>query len=72
MLDFTLTDEQRNIRDMAHDFAEKEIRPVAWEYDRDAHLAEGDHRQGLGSRPDELPAPRASTAARAPPPSTAS
>ena len=36
MLDFTLTDEQRNIRDMAHDFAENEIRPVAWEYDRDA------------------------------------
>src|SRR3954469_19160268 len=35
MLDFTLTDEQRNIRDMAHDFAEKEIRPVAWDYDRD-------------------------------------
>jgi acyl-CoA dehydrogenase len=36
MLDFTLTEEQRNIRDMAHDFAQKEIRPVAWEYDRDA------------------------------------
>ena len=36
MVDFTLTDEQRNIRDMAHDFAEKEIRPVAWEYDSDA------------------------------------
>jgi acyl-CoA dehydrogenase len=36
MLDFTLTEEQRNIRDMAHDFAENEIRPVAWEYDRDA------------------------------------
>ena len=35
MLDFTLTDEQRNIRDLAHDFAEKEIRPVAWDYDRD-------------------------------------
>src|SRR5215211_8868572 len=35
MLDFTLTDEQRNIRDMAHDFAENEIRPVAWGYDRD-------------------------------------
>ena len=30
MLDFTLTEEQRNIRDMAHDFAEHEIRPVAW------------------------------------------
>ena len=36
MVDFSLTDEQRNIRDMAHDFAENEIRPVAWEYDRDA------------------------------------
>ena len=35
MLDFTLTDEQRNIRDLAHDFAQKEIRPVAWDYDRD-------------------------------------
>jgi acyl-CoA dehydrogenase len=36
MLDFTLTEEQRNIRELAHDFAEKEIRPVAWDYDRDA------------------------------------
>ncbi|HEX8082927.1 MAG TPA: acyl-CoA dehydrogenase family protein [Solirubrobacteraceae bacterium] len=35
MVDFTLTDEQKNLRDLAHDFAEKEIRPVAWEYDRD-------------------------------------
>jgi acyl-CoA dehydrogenase len=36
MLDFTLTEQQRNIRELAHDFAEKEIRPVAWDYDRDA------------------------------------
>jgi acyl-CoA dehydrogenase len=36
MLDFTLTEQQRNIRELAHDFAENEIRPVAWEYDRDA------------------------------------
>ncbi len=36
MVDFTLTDEQKDIRDLAHDFAEKEIRPVAWEYDRDS------------------------------------
>jgi acyl-CoA dehydrogenase len=36
MVDFTLTDEQQALQDMAHDFAEKEIRPVAWEYDRDA------------------------------------
>jgi acyl-CoA dehydrogenase len=35
VVDFTLTDEQKNLRELAHDFAEKEIRPVAWEYDRD-------------------------------------
>ena len=36
MVDFTLTDEQKSMREMAHDFAAKEIRPVAWEYDRDS------------------------------------
>jgi acyl-CoA dehydrogenase len=35
MIDFSLTDEQRALRELAHDFAEKEIRPVAWAYDRD-------------------------------------
>jgi acyl-CoA dehydrogenase len=35
MVDFTLTDEQKALQEMAHDFAEKEIRPVAWEYDKD-------------------------------------
>ncbi|MGK2938308.1 MAG: acyl-CoA dehydrogenase family protein [Solirubrobacteraceae bacterium] len=35
MVDFTLTDEQIALRELAHDFAEKEIRPVAWELDRD-------------------------------------
>jgi acyl-CoA dehydrogenase len=35
VIDFTLTDEQKALREMAHDFAEKEIRPVAWHYDRD-------------------------------------
>jgi acyl-CoA dehydrogenase len=35
VVDFTLTEEQLSMREMAHDFAEKEIRPVAWEYDRD-------------------------------------
>jgi alkylation response protein AidB-like acyl-CoA dehydrogenase len=33
MIAFDLTDEQRQIRDMAHRFAEQEIRPVAPEYD---------------------------------------
>jgi acyl-CoA dehydrogenase len=36
VVDFTLTDEQKALREMAHDFAEKEIRPVAWDYDRDS------------------------------------
>jgi acyl-CoA dehydrogenase len=36
VVDFTLTDEQKDLREMAHNFAEKEIRPVAWDFDRDA------------------------------------
>jgi acyl-CoA dehydrogenase len=36
MVDFTLTAEQQDMREMALDFAEKEFRPVAWDYDRDA------------------------------------
>ncbi|HEX2127817.1 MAG TPA: acyl-CoA dehydrogenase family protein [Solirubrobacterales bacterium] len=35
MVDFTLTDEQKDLRELAHNFAEKEIRTVAWDYDRD-------------------------------------
>jgi acyl-CoA dehydrogenase len=35
VVDFTLTDEQKDLRELAHSFAEKEIRPVAWEYDKD-------------------------------------
>jgi acyl-CoA dehydrogenase len=34
MVDFTLSEEQENLREMAHAFAEKEIRPVAWDYDK--------------------------------------
>ena len=36
MVDFTLTDEQLALSELAHDFAEREIRPIAWEYDRDS------------------------------------
>jgi acyl-CoA dehydrogenase len=36
VVDFTLTDEQKDIRQLAHDFAEKEIRPVAWELDKES------------------------------------
>ncbi len=35
MVDFTLTDEQKDLRELAHSFAEKDIRKVAWEYDRE-------------------------------------
>jgi len=35
VVDFTLTDEQKALRELAHDFAEKEIRSVAWEYDKE-------------------------------------
>jgi len=41
MVDFTLTDEQEDIREMAHDFAAKEIRPVAWTYDRGGTWPQG-------------------------------
>ncbi len=35
MVDLTLTDEQKDLRDLAHSFAEKDIRKVAWDYDKD-------------------------------------
>jgi acyl-CoA dehydrogenase len=51
VVDFTLTDEQKALRELAHDFARKEIRPVAWEYDRDGtwpqEILEKAHEVGL-------------------------
>src|SRR4051794_41883072 len=51
MVDFTLTDEQRTLRDLAHEFAQKEIRPIAWEYDKDGtwpqEIIEKAHAVGL-------------------------
>ena len=35
MVDFTLSDEQKDLREMAHNFAEKEMRSVAFEHDKD-------------------------------------
>jgi len=35
MMDYGLTEYQTAIRDLAHEIAEKEIRPVAAEYDRE-------------------------------------
>jgi acyl-CoA dehydrogenase len=36
VVDLTLTDEQKDMREVARDFATREMRPVAWDYDRDA------------------------------------
>ena len=51
MVDFSLTDEQKALRELAHDFAVKEIRPVAWEYDKDSiwpqAIIEKAHEVGL-------------------------
>jgi acyl-CoA dehydrogenase len=51
VVDFTLTDEQKALRELAHDFAEKEIRPVAWELDKDGTfpqaIIEKAHEVGL-------------------------
>jgi acyl-CoA dehydrogenase len=33
--DLTLTDEQKDLRELAHSFAEKDMRKVAWEYDKE-------------------------------------
>jgi acyl-CoA dehydrogenase len=35
VVDFTLTDEQKDLRELAHNFAEREMRPVAWELDKE-------------------------------------
>jgi acyl-CoA dehydrogenase len=35
MVDFRLNDETKALQELAHDFAEREMRPVAWEHDRD-------------------------------------
>ncbi len=49
MVDFTLTDEQKNLRELARDFASKEIRPVAWELDKD-----GDWPQAIIDKAHEV------------------
>lgn len=33
MIGFDLTEEQQRMKELAHEFAEKEMRPVAAEYD---------------------------------------
>ena len=50
---FALTDEQKELRALAREFAEKEIRPRAAECDEDQTHATRHHRQGARGRPDE-------------------
>ncbi len=40
MIDFSLTSDQKRLLELARDFSEKEIRPVALEYDRDGTYPE--------------------------------
>jgi acyl-CoA dehydrogenase len=51
VVDFTLTDEQKALRELARDFATKEIRPVAWEFDKEGTwpqaIIEKAHEVGL-------------------------
>ncbi len=67
MVDFTLTDEQKDLRELAHEFAEKEIRPVAWELDRDGGwpqaIIDKAHEVGLMNThiPEEYGGPGLST-----------
>jgi acyl-CoA dehydrogenase len=62
-ISFSLSDEQRALRDLAHEFAEKEIRPVAADYDeRSQHPADviaKAHEVGLMNPhiPEELGGP---------------
>jgi acyl-CoA dehydrogenase len=57
VVDFTLTDEQKALREMAHDFAEKEMRPRAWEYDKDGAWPEEILKKGweLGLMNSHIP-----------------
>jgi acyl-CoA dehydrogenase len=57
VVDFTLNDEQKALREMAHDFAEKEMRPVAWEYDKEGTWPEDVLRKAweLGLMNSHLP-----------------
>ncbi len=52
-VNFELTEEQKQFQEMAHDFAENEIRPVAMEYDDKEEMAwpvlENAHKLGLMS-----------------------
>ncbi len=63
MVDFTLTDEQKSLRELAHDFAAKEIRPVAAGLDRDGTFPQAiidkAHEVGLMNThiPDEYGGP---------------
>ncbi len=51
MVDFELTEEQRLMQKTAHEFAEKEMRPIALEYDKKGempwHVVEKAHEIGL-------------------------
>ena len=52
MISFTLTDEQRDLQALAHDFAANELRPIAAECDRCRHVPTRAAGEGRRARPD--------------------
>ena len=62
---FALTDEQRELRALARDFAEKEIRPRGGRARRRADPSGRDRRQGPRARPHEPAPPRVARRSRA-------
>ena len=52
MLDYTLTEEQEMIRDLARSFAKKEILPAAELYDRNDEYPLAHHQKGPQARAD--------------------
>ncbi len=68
MVDFTLSEEQINLREMAHDFAQRKIRPVAWDFDRDGAWPQAiiDKAWELGLMNSQVPETYGSAGASAP------
>jgi acyl-CoA dehydrogenase len=61
MVDFELTDEQRLMQKTAHEFAEREMRPVSLEYDKKGTVpgTSSRRRTRSASTPPSSPRPMA-------------
>jgi len=53
MIDFSFSDEQKAMQKLARDFAQKEIAPVAQQFDREPAFPGENHSESPCRRPDE-------------------